>query len=247
MYKSLDKDISMLQFKERQAKAQKHSFSNAFSRYSKKLITGAIITSLTISSVLPSSAWAKSKKAAKEQTYALATDGKSENQVVSAEKTIFVNENKYPIKLETNDNWTEIKTYSDNSYFDSFNISKFINENFSGKFEDREIIMGNPSFMVKGIDGNGNYAYLLFNNIQGNVHATPINSGFNAEILKKLEVEVKCIFNEGNREWRVSYQKDGNELEYGIYSEDGKKFKAESLCNYQLEKDHDSLKEKPKE
>jgi hypothetical protein len=206
---------------------QKPSFSTTFSKYSKKLIIGTIITSLAVSTLLPSLAWAKSKKTAKAETYALATDGKNDNKLISAQNKISINAQPYLLKCETEDDWKYIKYYFDETDSGKQDISKFIKENFSGKFTNREIIIGNPSFIIKGVDGNGNYCYLLHDTEKA--WFTPITSGFNAGILNKLGVEVKCIFDEDAKTWRISYQKDEKELHYGVLSEEGKLIDAKDL------------------
>lgn len=162
-------------------------------------------------------------------------------KVVSAE-TLKINEEYFLIKIETDDNRNDITFFADGKIYNVRNIEKFIQDKFNGKFTNREIIMGNPSIMIKGIDGKGNCCYLLFSNVYKKSRITPITSGFNAEILNKLGVEVKCIYNEKKRTWKTSYQKEKKELEYHLFSEDGKRLEIKSINNFQLEKEPDKLK-----
>jgi len=206
----------------------------------KKLLIGTIITSLTITTILPSLAFAKSKKKVKENTTLaqLANDGGKDNikdtnngvvkSTFSIEGYVEYKGRLYHNKVETNDDWDYLNLYTDGVWDGKEDISEFIKNNFSGKFTNREMTMGNPSFIIKGVDGKGNYCYLLFSDVYGKYNVTPILSGFRKDILDKLGVEDKCIFDEEKKEWRISYQKDGITA-YFVYNENGK----ELNCDYE--------------
>jgi len=230
MYKSSPSNISKgesMQFRERpgQEQLQKPSLSRTFSNYSKKLILGTIFTSLVFTSV----GCAAGRKSIKSETIVtqLSTSTVQAPKIVSAETTIKDKGSLYYFKIETKDNEDFVKVYVDGSPFSNISIEDEINKHLSGKFTNREIIMGNPSMMIKGIDGKGNYGYLLFDKLHGKILVTPIISGFNVKILKKLGVEVNCIFDEKAKTWRILYIRDGEEKAYSILTENGKKLSSD--------------------
>ena len=173
---------------------QRPLFSSTFSNYSKKLILGTIFTSLVFTSV----GCAAGRKSIKTETIVtqLSTSTVQVPKIVSAERSMDINGTPFLVKCETKDDSDYVIPYADGEKYSPISIKDEIQKNFSGKFTNREIIMGNPSVMIKGIDGKGNYCYLLFDKICGKMLVTPINSGFKKSILDKLGVEVKCIFNE---------------------------------------------------
>jgi len=228
MLKPAGKDVSMLQFKERHIGIE--AKPKPYSSWSRKLIAGTIFTTYIASQVLfPSLAWAKSKKTAKEETKIIDTKD-FYSKIISTEAYVTDSDNKsYNLKIENKPETNYLIAYVDGKYCSKANLEQFITENFSEKFTNREIIMGNPSFIVKGIDGNGCYGYLLFDWNNGNI--TPINSGFHVEIWKRVGVNVKCIFDENSREWKFSYQKERKEIASTRFSENGKKLGTSGMSD----------------
>jgi hypothetical protein len=158
-------------------------------------------------------------------------------KIVSAEKVVTVDGNYYLLTAEIKESWKVDYNYNKGASKGNIDLS-FAKKTFAGKFIYNEIIIGNLSFMIKGVDGKGNYGYFLIDLEGGNI--TPIASGFDAKILKKLGVEVKCIFDENKKEWRISYQKNGKEVAYGVYTGEGER------TGGQLDERFDALYEKTK-
>ena len=218
------------------AAMQRPSFSSTFSRYSKKLAAVGIITTVIASSALfPSLAFAKGKKDSKvtakpviEETY---------YRAVSSGTTVVYGGKTYNIRYETRNNNTSLISYVDGEYHFKIDINDEIQNKFSGKFTNREIIIGNPSMMIKGIDGKGNYCCLLFDDMYGPDHslATAIISDFNAETLKKIGVTEEIRFDEKKKEWKmINRDKRDKIVFFTIYSEDGKKLKEKDCGLYKL-------------
>ncbi|MEM2974778.1 MAG: hypothetical protein QW112_04115 [Candidatus Micrarchaeia archaeon] len=248
--KLICRDVPIFQFREKQSIGIEQKPKSHAANWNRKLIVGTIITSLIVSSILPSLAFAKSKskKSIKSDTTVtqLVTDEKQDEpkfetnistKIVSAENRIFYRGDYWQLKIETKDDWGYLKYYYDGEYYGKITLSDLIATFFEGKFTDREIVMGNLSFIIKGVDGKGNYCYLLYDWNKNIV--TPITSGFKKEILDKLGVEVKFIFDKKTKTWRLSYQKDGKEEAYVVFSENGKIIDYNK--DYNLEQKHDQL------
>ena len=201
-------------------KMQRPSFSSTLSRHSNKLILGTIIIlGLTTGGCAAGRKSIKIETIATQISTSTATV-RTEPKLVPAESQVYTDGQETTERYELREDGSAVKYYYNGVYYGDIVLSKMIDKVFSGKFTNRESILGNISMMIKGIDGKGNYGYILILEQNTSIEKTPLIFGFKTEILES-GVEVKCIFDEKKNEWKISYPKDGVENMY-VFSEDEK-------------------------
>lgn len=98
------------------------------------------------------------------------------------------------------------------------------------KFKVTQLIVGNPSLMIVGIDEKGNYGFMLIDSIIRRYKMTPILTELPAKKLEVLGIKMEIKYDEERSVWITQYYNKQRKLfGYDVYDKDGKELENKDL------------------
>lgn len=165
------------------------------------------------------------------------------DKTVSAERTVFYRGRHYTYRIEVKGEW--VYKYWDGVLSSRKHIFDCIDEKaFGGKFEVKHILFGNPSVLWVGIDGKGNYAYVIQTDVMGPITYQSFKTELPVRAMEELGIRVEIKYEGKTRTWRTNfYNNKGKLVAYAIDGEDGRDIKTEDLGLTEMIKNAQQIKD----
>jgi len=135
------------------------------------------------------------------------TKHEENDKITSAEKRVLYNGRYYTYRIESRGDY--IYEYLDDILSEKSSVFEYIDKrDFGGDFSTERFIVFDHSIVWIGIDGNGNYGFVIQEGIVGKVNYHSIRCILPVEDLKRRRINLKIDYNKEDGEYIIEEERD---------------------------------------